>query len=202
MQGPIPAAAVRDTVARLLEARAYQRGLGETLWSRVTTWISDLIGDVLRAGARAPGGRLIAMAVVLLIAAAVLGRLLMLAAARRRAAALATPEATADELRARARALAQQAAWGEAAHVLHAAIVARLDADGHLRRHPSFTVGDYARTLRRGDEGRWRRYRAFARRYEVIAYGDAPGDAATWQALEQLAAPLLDTPAVPPAAAA
>ncbi len=202
MQAPIPAAAVRDTVARLLESREFARGLRETLWSRFTAWLGEFVRDVLLAGARAPFGRAVAIVVVLLIASAIAGRLLMLAAARRRAALLTPPAATAESLRAQARALAQQEAWGEAAHLLHAAIVARLAADGAVRPHPSSTVGDYARALRRGgDERRWRAYRDFGRRYEVLAYGGR-GDGAAWAQLDALAAPLLDATDATPRAAA
>lgn len=205
MQLPVvPAAtpaAVRDTVARLLDAREYDRALRDTLWSRIISWVGEIIGDVLHAAARTPLGRVVALVLVFLALATVIGRALMLARARRRAAALAPAPVTAESLRAEARALAAQDAYAEAAHLLHAAIVARLTADGRLAPHPSNTIGDHARALRRGDQSTWRAYRDFGRRYEVVLYGDGRCDAARWAALDALASPILDAPARTAAAA-
>jgi hypothetical protein len=191
---PVAPAAVRDTVTRLLEAREYDRALRDTLWSRIVSWVGDVIGDVLRGAARAPLGRVVALVLVVLVLASVIGRALLLAQARRRAAALAPVPATPESLRAEARALAAQEAYAEAAHLLHAAIVTRLATEGRLVPHPSRTIGDHARALRRGDQATWRAYRDFGRRYEVVLYGDGRCDATRWATLESLAAPLLDAP--------
>ncbi|MCU0626191.1 MAG: DUF4129 domain-containing protein [Gemmatimonadaceae bacterium] len=189
---PIPATAVRDTVSRLLEQRAYDRGLRDTLWARAIAWIGDTLGDLFDLAARAPFGRAVALAVVMFVVAAIIGRALLVARARRRARELRPAPVTARELLAQARALARQGVFTDAAHLLHAAIVAQLAADGRVRPHPSSTVGDYARALRRGDATTWRAYREFGRRYEVIVYGDGRCDAERWAALDALAAPLVD----------
>lgn len=198
----VPAGAVRDTVHRLLEAREYDRALRDTLWLRVVSWLSDLFERLLDAAAGTPAGRAVALALALLAAAAVAARVFLLARARRRAAELAPPPATATELRARAHALAAQSAFAEAAHVLHTALVTRLAADRRLVADPSRTIGDHARTLRRGDQATWRAYRDFGRRYEVVLYGDGRCDATRWAELDALAAPILDAPPVAPARAA
>ena len=49
-----------------------------------------------------------------------------------------------------------------------------------IRLHPSKTVGDYARDLRRVQSPLAPRYREFARLYEVVIYGVGTCDADRW----------------------
>jgi hypothetical protein len=120
----------------------------------------------------------------------------IVARARRQAAARQVTEATADELLTQARGLAAQGAYVEAAHLLYAAVVARLVESKRVRRHPSKTVGDYFRELRAAGDHAAAPYRAFAQVYEIVAYGDGVCDAIRFARLEQLAAPMLSRPVV------
>lgn len=92
--------------------------------------------------------------------------------------------------------LAQQlAAAGDytgAAHALHLALLGDLAQRDLLRLHPSKTIGDYLRELRRRPAAPVDAVREFARTYERVAYGLLACDAERYARLHHLAARVID----------
>ncbi len=203
LQTPIPAAAVRDTISRIVLERGYRENLTTTLFSRFWDWFSRLLSDLFTQASGSRGTYLISLSLIAVAIAASIIRAILVARARREAASRREVPITADEQLAQARGLSAQGAFADAAHLLHAAIVTRLVEQKRVRRHPSKTVGDYGRDLRSSGDGLALPYQAFARVYDIVAYGDGYCDATRYAHLETLAAPLLALSARPtPAQAA
>jgi Domain of unknown function (DUF4129) len=202
LQSPVPASAVRDTIARIVLERGYQRSVTSTLLSRFWDWVTDVIGRLFAQAAGSRGTYMISLTLLTIVILVSVVRAMIVARARRLAANRRDIVATADEELAQARALAAQGAFAEAAHRLYAATVTRLVEARRVRRHPSKTVGDYGRELRAASDALTAPYRAFAGTYEIVAYGDGTCDAVRYARLEQLAAPLLQTTEAPVARAA
>ncbi len=197
LQAPIPAEAVRDTISRIVLERGYRENLTTTLFSRFWDWFMRLLSDLFREASGSRGTYLISLSLIGIAITASIIRAILVARARREAASRREVPITADEQLAQARALAAQSAFVEAAHLLHAAVVSRLVEQKRVRRHPSKTVGDYGRELRAGGDPLTAAYQAFARVYDMIAYGDGRCDAARYAHLEALAAPMLAQSAAP-----
>lgn len=195
LQAPIPAAAIRDTVSRIVLERGYQRSVTSTLLARGWDWFSDLLGKLFRQAAGSRGTYLISITLLSILVITLIARSIIVSRARRLAAHQRDVLPTADAQLARARALAAQGAFVEAAHLLHAAIVTGLVDSRRVRRHPSKTVGDYGRELRNASDPLAMSYLAFATVYDVVAYGDGVCDAMRYARLEQLASPMLQSAA-------
>lgn len=191
MQGPVAPEAVRDTIARVVLERGYMRDVTSTLLARAWEWLSRTVRDLFLQAMGSRGTYQITLGLLALVIVAIIVRSVIVARARRQAAARRATEATADDLLAQSRGLASQGAYVEAAHLLYAAVVARLFESRKVRRHPSKTVGDYFRELRAAGDPAAAPYRAFAQTYEIVAYGDGLCDATRFARLEQLAAPML-----------
>ena len=191
LQAPIPAGAIRDTIARIVLERGYRRSVTSTLLSRFWDWLSDLLSRLFDDATGSRGTYILSLTILAAIAVTSVARAVIVARARRHAAGRRTAVATADELLAQAQALAAQGAYTAAAHGVYAAVVARLVERRQVRRHPSKTVGDYGRELRTAADPLAGTYREFARSYDIVAYGDESCDAARYAQLEALAAPLL-----------
>jgi hypothetical protein len=198
LQAPIPAAAIRDTISRIVLERGYQRSVTSTLLSRFWDWFSTLLGKLFSQAAASRGTYLLSITLLIVLAATLVARAIIVSRARRLAASRRDESVSADEQLSQARALAAQGAYLEAAHVLYAAVVSRLVEGRRARRHPSKTVGDYGRDLRGAGDPLAAPYVAFASVYDIVAYGDGLCDAVRYARLEQLAAPLLQ-PATPAA---
>lgn len=194
LQSPIPAAAIRDTISRIVLERGYRRSVTSTLLSRGWEWLTRTLSDLFQQAAGSRGTFLITLTLLLVLTIALIARSVIVARARRQAATRREAGISAEEQLAQARGLAAQGAHVQAAHLLYAAVVSRLVEQQRLRRHPSKTVGDYWRDLRTGVDGLAPPYQSFARTYEIVAYGDGLCDATRYARLEQLAAPLLARP--------
>lgn len=192
LQAPVTPAAVRDTIARIVTEQGYYRNVASTLLTRSWEWLSRTLRDLFLQAAGSRGTYLVSLSLIALLIIAVIARSVIVARARRQAAARRVSEATADDLLAKARGLAAQGAYVDAAHLLYAAVVTRLVEAKQVRRHPSKTVGDYFRDLRTAGLPAAGAYRAFAQTYEMVAYGDGLCDAVRYARLEQLATPMLD----------
>jgi hypothetical protein len=191
LQAPIPAAAVRDTISRIVLERGYRENLTATLFSRIWDWLSRLLSDLFEQASGSRGTYMISLSLIAIVIAASIIRTIMVARARREAASRREVPITADEQLAQARSLSAQGAFVDAAHLLHAAVVTRLVERKRVRRHPSKTVGDYGRDLRAAADELAPSYAAFARVYDVVAYGDGQCDSKRYAHLESLAAPML-----------
>ena len=202
LQTPIPAAAVRDTIARIVLERGYRRSVTSTLLSRFWDWLSELLRQLFDQAAGSKGTYMISLTVIALLIVSSIARSVIVARARRLAANRREAPATAEEQLAEARALAAQGAFVEAAHRLYAAVVTRLVEQRRVRRHPSKTVGDHWRELRAAGDLLAPSYREFANTYDIVAYGEGSCDAVRYARLEQLAAPILQSASSPAARAA
>ncbi len=188
---PIPVGTIRDTLTLIVRERGYRQNVPATLLSRAWEWLSRVLNDLFSNAVASRGTYLIVLGVLGLLVAIAVTRAIIVAKARRLAAQRRAAETTAAEQLATARGLAAQGAYVAAAHALYAAVVTRLAETRRVRRHPSKTVGDHGRELRAAGDGLTAPYHAFARTYEVVAYGDGLCDAARYQRLDALAAPLL-----------
>lgn len=191
LQAPVPADAIRDTIARIVLERGYQQSITTTLLSRAWTWFSERISRLLSHATNSRGTYLIVLGILAALIVVVLARAVIVGRARRQAARRRELESTADDQLAAARGLAAQGAYVAAAHQLYAAVVSRLVEAKRVHRHASKTVGDYWRELRGAGDPHAAPYLAFSRVYDNVAYGDGVCDAGRFAQLEQLAAPIL-----------
>ena len=195
---PLTDEAIRDTLGAVLRHAGYDRSFRETAWQRFLQWLRELFDPLTRALDRSTLTQRIAMYLVILIAVALVARALVLARAARVARAeerdgrgargsdgrFADPWLEAQRL----------AALGDhtaAAHAAYAAVLAALSRRVRVRLHPSKTVGDYGRDLRRMQSPLAAPYREFARLYEVVIYGVGTCDADRWERLRVLAGELV-----------
>jgi hypothetical protein len=79
-----------------------------------------------------------------------------------------------------------------AAHALYVALLGSLAKRDLLRLHPSKTIGDYLRELRRRPSAPAQTMVEFARTYELVAYGLRPCDADRYDRLRTLAARMIE----------
>ena len=79
-----------------------------------------------------------------------------------------------------------------AAHALYIALIGTLAKRDLLRLHPSKTIGDYLRELRRRPSAPIGDVHDFARTYELVAYGLRPCDADRYARLHALAARVIN----------
>ena len=186
VQVPVTPAAVRDTISSIVLERGYYRNVTSTLLSRGWEWLSRTLRDLFMQAAGSRGTYLISLSLIALTIIAIIARSVIVSRARRR-----ETEASADALLAQSRGLSAQGAYVDAAHLLYAAVIARLLEARKVRRHPSKTVGDYFRELRDVSDSVATPYKAFAQTYDIVAYGDGLCDATRFARLEQLAAPML-----------
>jgi hypothetical protein len=187
-----PPAAIHDTVASVLSARAFQRSLQASLAQRLYRWVADGIEarvDFLRGSGPA---RWIAIGFTVLLVLLVIARVLLAARARSeeidggdRARGGRAGE---DPWRAAER-LAAAGKFEEAAHALYRGVVEGLARSDRLRLDPSKTSGDYARELRARGSARLAPFRLFARRFDVAVYGHAGCTAEKVAELSRLAEP-------------
>ena len=194
LQSPVPAAAIRDTISRIVLERGYRRSVTSTLLSRGWEWVTRTLGDLFNQAAGSRGTFLVSLTVLAVLIVATIARAVIVAQARRQAARRLVVEVSADAQLAQARGLAAQGAHVEAAHLLYAAVITQLVEQKRVRRHPSKTVGDYWRELRAASDGSASPYLSFSRTYEIVVYGDGLCDATRYARLEQLAAPMLQAP--------
>ena len=194
LQTPVPAAAIRDTISRIVLERGYRRSVTSTLLSRGWEWVTRTLGDLFTQAAGSRGTFLVSLTVLAVLIIATIARAVIVAQARRQAARRLVVEVSADAQLAQARGLAAQGAHVEAAHLLYAAVITQLVEQKRVRRHPSKTVGDYWRELRAASDGSASPYLSFSRTYEIVVYGDGLCDATRYARLEQLAAPMLQAP--------
>ena len=196
---PIADQAIRDTIAVITRHAAYDRSLRQTAIQRFMAWLQELLSPLGRAINASRPLQEIALALVILLVAAVIARAIVVAHAGRVARA-----AERDGTRGRsatgrlsdpwleAQRLAAEGDYTAAAHSAYAAVLQALARRARIRLHPSKTVGDYTRELRRVQSPLMPRYREFARLYEVVIYGVGTCDRDRWERLQVLAADLVE----------
>jgi hypothetical protein len=107
------------------------------------------------------------------------------------AAVAAEVERDVERLLARARAAATAGDFAAAVPDLYAALLRRLEGDGHLRIHRSATNGDYLRELQGKAPALVTVVRAVATDVEATQFGTAAPDQAVYQSMLARIAPLL-----------
>ena len=187
-----PPAAIHDTVAAVVSARAFQRPLQTSLAQRLFRWVADGV-DALVHFLRGSGpARWIAIGFTVLLVLLVVGRFLLAARARdedvERGDRARGGRPGEDPWRAAER-LAAAGQFHEAAHALYRGVVESLARIERLRLDPSKTSGDYVRELRARGSARLTPFRAFARRFDVAVYGHGGCTAEAIADLSRLAEP-------------
>ena len=175
-----------------------------TLWQQLTGWLGEHVARWLGAlfsywhFFRASGSLFwFAIAAASLIVVGIIGRAVYLAVQRRVHVAYGLPWEMAgraafgrDPWRA-AQELAARGEFTPAAHALYAALLQAAARQQQVRLHPSKTVGDYVRELRRRSSTHFDRFREFARTYEMVIYGLGYCDEPRYERLRALVAPIV-----------
>jgi hypothetical protein len=192
--GTLDPTAVSDTIAAVFRQRDYDRTVIDSVWDRIWRWVGERIGEVVAAIRHSPATRWVVIAVLVSLVIAILGRAIYLgtmgdgsAARGRRGRRVA---GSGDEW-ADAQRLAMAGNYTDAAHALYKALLNAIARRGDVGIHPSKTVGDYGRELRRRSSPAWSGYRDFARSYETVIYGLGFCDQARYDRLVALATPLV-----------
>ena len=189
----LPVDALRDTIAAVFSQPAYERGLRETVLDRILDWIAEMWRRMTSGIGESSFAQRAALVLFVLGVIAVVARALYLAHASRVARAEAAQGGRArggtyaGDAWAQAQALAAAGQFTDAAHALYAAILDAIARRERVRLHPSKTVGDYGRELRRRSSTLFPTYRDFARLYEVVVYGLGSCDETRYQRLRALA---------------
>lgn len=202
---PLPAAAIRDTIAAVFRQRVYDRSVQATLWDRFTAWLSGLLDSLRITMHGSPALYWTAVVTLAAILAAIAGRAGYLAYLRRDRGAAERADSRWGTRRgargsrepwALAQELAARGAYTDAAHALYRALLEAIERRERVRLHPSKTVGDYVRDLRGRSSSLFVRFRDFARSYETVVYGLGTCDRERYERLRALAAPIVEaTPA-------
>lgn len=190
--------AVRDTLAAVFRQPAFDRSIRQTLWRRFLTWLDSIFDWMGAAAGESVLLRWGARVALVLLALLVVGRLVQLIWAHRARLAVAgrggfggARGAAAGDPWTRAQRAAGEGRYTEAAHLLYQALLTALAGRERLRLHPSKTVGDYGRELRRRSSPAAPVYGEFARAYETVVYDLQACDRERWERLHALAAPLV-----------
>lgn len=189
---------VKDSVFALREFHGYS--LGERVYAWLFEWwlrFWHLVSRAFPGSRRSPVVFWIALGLLSLFVIAVGLRGIQswrrrtragAEAERRRAARSWGPEA---DPWLSAQRLAAEGDYTAGAHALYAAMVDAAAARREVRPHPSKTVGDYARELRRHAPALFPGFRDFARSYEAVIYGVGRCDGERFQRLLALASPVV-----------
>ncbi|MDB4908241.1 MAG: hypothetical protein JWO05_3025 [Gemmatimonadetes bacterium] len=187
LRGAAPPRAVHDSVARIIQQRPYQRSLRTSLLERFWRWVNDLLDRIADAMPHVPHARQVAIACIVVLLVLVVLRVVLVTrlgdddgdavlGPRRGGASDANPLE-------RARLLAAEGSYTDAAHALYRALVLVLVRRERLRMHSSKTSGDYARELRARGSPLYQPFRLFGRRYDRLLFGKSELDAAGYDAL-------------------
>jgi hypothetical protein len=171
----------------------YSESLRDRIWRAIGDFIDNLWLQLWRASRDQPVIFWVCVAVVVTLIVMVLVRGSWLA--RQRAALMANAgvegKLDADGRSSDAWRMAQQLAsrgdFTAAAHEIYRHILMWLAHHERIDLHPSRTVGDYGRELRRRSSSALGGYRAFARSYEVVVYGHGECDNDRYSQLVNLA---------------
>jgi len=188
--------AVRDTIATVFRQRVYNRTFQQTLWDQLQQYLAKLLTELLRVLSPSEATGRVVQILVLVVLALIFVRALIAVAAGDigfgLGGAIGRATGTAADHLAEAQRLAAAGRYTEAAHALYAALLDSLARGEELHLHPSKTVGDYARELRRRSSALLPRYRDFARSYEVVVYGLGVCDQDRYERLYSLASGMVE----------
>jgi hypothetical protein len=183
---PFSDQALRDTIAAIAKDPAYTRAVGQSLWDRFQRFVVDQFARLFDAVSEVPFGRTVVIVLVILAVALVLARLVMGIVAERNAGHTDSRQGASTQRAAQLADAERLAANGEytaAAHLLFAVVLAAGSARGEFRVHPSKTLGDYAREIRRRATAWQQPFAAFRHRFDRAMYRDTACSAEDYQAL-------------------
>jgi hypothetical protein len=195
--GPPPHHVVQDTIAAVFRQRAYDRTITQTLWDRLWRFFWELVRGLLDAVGQSPtAGRVIEIVIVAILVLVLIRIIIQVASGEITfgGGGLGTIHGSPADNWAEAQRLASQGRYAEAAHLLYAALLQSMARRDEVRVHPSKTVGDYVRELRRRSSSFLPRFRDFARSYEVVVYGLGVCDQERYERLYSLATPMVNPP--------
>ncbi len=183
---PFSDQAIRDTITAIARDPAYSRALGQSLWDRVLRFLFDQVQRLFEAVSAVQYGRIIVTILVILAVGIVVARLVLGIVAERKAGDADKNAGTSTQRAAQladAERLAVNGEYTAAAHVLFAVVLATGSARGEFRVHPSKTLGDYAREIRRRATGWQQPFAAFRHRFDRAMYGNTACSADDYQGL-------------------
>lgn len=183
---PFSDQAIRDTIAAIAKDQAYTRAVGQSLWDRLLRFIGDLFERLFEAVSTVQYGRTIVIVLVTLAVAVVLARLVMGIVAERKEGKANSREGASTRRGAQladAERLASNGEYTAAAHLLFAVLLAAGGARGEFRVHPSKTLGDYARDIRRRATAWQQPFAAFRHRFDRAMYSDTACSAEDYEGL-------------------
>ena len=193
-QSQIGDAAIRDTVAAVFRNAEYNVSLKSTIGRKLGIWLQSVLDALGTAAREHPVLFKCVMWLTILTVVAIVARSAYLAyrrAALRAQAGRAGISGPGDGGPQNAWLLAQRYAasgkYTEAAHAIYWHLLQWLAQRERIILHPSKTVGDYARDLRRRSSRWFSNYREFARSYEVVIYRLGQCDRERYQRLLSLA---------------
>jgi hypothetical protein len=187
--------AVRDTIAAVFRQHAYDRTVLQSLWERLWRVVFDWLGRFFHAVNSSPIGRPLVITMLVIVVTLVLARAAVALVTGDLVIGRATPRFALGGWRTDpwvdAQRFAAQGRYTDAAHALYAALLEGVAQREQLRLHPSKTVGDYVRELRRRSSALVPKFRDFARLYEVVVYGFGFCDRDRYERLYALASSML-----------
>lgn len=193
----VPKSAVRDTIAAVFAQRAYDRSLRQSLLDRLLADLFELLGRLFQAVGRSPATRPITIAALVLLAALAVARIIIMVRSARLGGVGDGPRRFLGrkiDPWTEAQRLAGAGRYTDAAHALYAALLQAVAQREDIGLHPSKTVGDYLRELRRRSSALMPSFRDFARLYEVVVYGWGVCDQERYERLHALASGMLTPP--------
>ena len=171
----IPSRAARDTIRAVFDQRAYDRSVVHSLWDRLWDVFMRWVDGLFRAVGHSSVAHVLSIVLVVILLGLIAARIALgILAGDASLARIGGPRAGLGESSdpwVVAQRLAAAGQFTEAAHALYASVLRGLAARNQVRVHPSKTVGDYARELRRRSSALVSPFREFARSYEVVIYG-------------------------------
>ena len=186
---------MRDAIRAVFAQRAYDRSVLTSIWDRLLAnflrWLGEILGAVSRSGAAHQAAIVVIVLLLVIIAVRIVLALMSGDLVLRRVGPGWTASGKGGDAWADAQRLAAAGRFTDAAHALYAALLRALAARDQVRIHPSKTVGDYTRELRRRSSALVTPYREFARSYEVVIYGLGHCDRERYDRLYALARTML-----------
>ncbi|HTE47414.1 MAG TPA: DUF4129 domain-containing protein [Gemmatimonadaceae bacterium] len=189
--GPWTPAQIHDTIAKIAAQPRYSSGVGQSLlgrllrylWNRFNAFLSYIEGSV--------DARIVVIAAVVIVVALIVARVVVarrLAEDRRRRG-LGIRATTGQRLDYWTVAAAEAAngQYANACHALYSAVLDTLVRDGVVKFHASKTSGDYARDLRRAGAPAFADFRAFARHFDRVIFGETHVGNAEYERLRESA---------------
>jgi hypothetical protein len=182
-------------VRSVFSQREYHRSILRSLWDLLLERVWRFFAELFSAVGSSTAARTVSIAVVVVILLFIAARIVLSFAGSglglTRIGSSRGAFGSSGDAWAEAQRLAAAGDFTSAAHALYAGLLRGLAARDQVRVHPSKTVGDYARELRRRSSTVLAPFRDFARNYEVVVYGLGYCDRDRYERLHALASSIV-----------